>query len=143
MTGKAGHPTGGTTAHAVFILGRSKPGRLSSPLSDSDLKKLRANLDRVSSVLIDEASMCGTVHFEELERNIRAGRKEDDPRSLLWFRVVFVGDFAQCPPIKSGAIIRIEHHWLKSLERWSTSSKCTASAKPGSSTCSRQFATAK
>ena len=45
MTNKVAHPTGGTTAHAVFILGRSKAGRLPSPLSDSDLRKLCTNLD--------------------------------------------------------------------------------------------------
>ena len=105
MTGKAAYPIGGATAHSAFLLGRAKKGRPTPAFSEKETRRLVDGLHGVEYVLIDEASMCGTVYLEELERNLRAGRKSDDPKRKLWFggfRVVFVGDFAQCPAITPG-----------------------------------------
>ena len=118
MTGKAAYPIGGATAHSAFLLGRAKKGRPTPAFSEKETRRLVDGLHGVEYVLIDEASMCGTVSLEELERNLRAERKSDDPKRKLWFggfRVVFDGDFAQCPPIKSGAVM-IDHQWFRLFE---------------------------
>ena len=70
------------------------------------LSKFRATMQGVQVIVVestvDEASMLGTKYLERLHARLVAARSPDDPRRSAFFagyRVIFVGDFAQCPPI--------------------------------------------
>ena len=71
-------------------------------LSEEMLSKFRATMQGVQVIVVDEASMLGTKYLERLHARLVAARSPDDPRRSAFFagyRVIFVGDFAQCPPI--------------------------------------------
>jgi len=63
---------------------------------------MKEALSGVSVIVVDEASMMGCLLANTLEERLRtvAPRLLDKP----WggYRMVFVGDFCQCPPVRSG-----------------------------------------
>jgi len=112
-TGRAAYPLGGTTAHSVFLIGRQ--GVLE--LSDASVRTLREHLVGCVTLIVDEVSMLGTKLLDEFDRNLRRARRPAEmdaetgrlKSSMLFggYRIVFVGDFLQCPPVKSGAPIYV------------------------------------
>ena len=111
-TGKAAYSVGGVTAHSAFMLhlGKTKKDP-NQQVPAPKVNALRQSLARVQLVVVEECSMFGCLLVDKLNDHLRLARQASDPRRQAMFggfRVVFVGDFAQCPPVHSGAPL---HKW--------------------------------
>lgn len=97
MSGKAAVEIGGTTLHHFLGVGlfRDHPQRLAAQIKRTPA--VFARWKNTSTLLIDEISMCTIPllrKFDEVARLVRG-----DSQIFGGIRILFFGDFGQCPPI--------------------------------------------
>ena len=106
-TGTAAHNIHGQTIHSAFKI-PVPPGRNYQPLSSDVLNSLRAELDSLKIIILDEVSMVGTRLLEYLDGRLRQimGKSYSSRAGAFGgVSVVAVGDFYQLAPIPRSPII--------------------------------------
>ncbi len=96
-TGTAAILVGGRTFHSFFGLGILEGGFDATVARAVSHRGIAKRLAKARSVIIDEVSMLGAKELDAAEAIARKVRKVSEPWGGL--RVVFVGDFAQLPPV--------------------------------------------
>jgi hypothetical protein len=109
-TGKASFLVGGETIHSVLFLYVDKP------LSDEQIMQMKDRFKNVRYVIVDESSMLGTDLVDKMLLRLKEiASEEDKDKPWAGFRMVFLGDFAQCPPVRSGRPFHV-HALFNELE---------------------------
>lgn len=99
-TGIAATHIGGVTIHSWSGIG------IKEKLSSSDLlaivgrKKIRKNIERANTLIIDEVSMLSGETFSMVDEVCRSIRENNLPFGGI--QVILVGDFFQLPPVSRG-----------------------------------------
>jgi ATP-dependent DNA helicase PIF1 len=96
-TGTAAILVGGRTFHSFFGLGILEGGFDATVARAVSHRGIAKRLTKARTVIIDEVSMLGAKELDAAEAIARKVRKVSAPWGGL--RVVFVGDFAQLPPV--------------------------------------------
>lgn len=97
MTGIAATHIGGTTLHSFAGIGLGK-GTLAELIENvSKFQKSVQRWKTATMLIVDEVSMLSAVLFEQLEAIARHFRQNSNFFGGL--QIVFVGDFAQLPPV--------------------------------------------
>jgi PIF1-like helicase len=96
-TGKAAFLVFGDTMHAVFKI------MSDDALTDVQTRQIRESLRGVKAIIVDEASMLGTMLLRRLYENLKTIAPLDPNKPWGGYRMIFVGDFGQCPPVRCGS----------------------------------------
>jgi hypothetical protein len=96
-TGAASFVINGNTLHSVFFLWVK-----GLELTENQKIKLRARLNGKTGIIVDESSMLGWDLIYDLERVLRLYAPRVVGARFGGYRMIFSGDFAQCPPVLTG-----------------------------------------
>ena len=106
-TGTAAHNINGQTIHSVFKI-PVEHSRQYQPLSCDTLNTLRATLESVKIIIIDEVSMVGGRLLEYLDSRLRQimGVRHSEEEAIFGnVSVLAVGDFYQLPPVGASPLV--------------------------------------
>ncbi|CAB0002561.1 unnamed protein product, partial [Nesidiocoris tenuis] len=103
-SGKAAFLIDGITLHTAFALPVVQFGGNMPELSEDIANTIRCRLIRLKLLIVDEASMCGSVTLHRIDNRLRQIMGRDVPFGGV--SVLLVGDLNQLPPVLDGPIFR-------------------------------------
>ncbi|KAG5679958.1 hypothetical protein PVAND_009493 [Polypedilum vanderplanki] len=108
-TGMAAHNIGGITAHSAFHLSANQ-GKTDVGLSPDVANTMACQLQRLKLIIIDEISMLGAEHFDQISSNLKQAFRSS--REFAGRSVIVVGDFNQLRPVGASYVFsnKRAHH---------------------------------
>ncbi|KAG5666229.1 hypothetical protein PVAND_017804, partial [Polypedilum vanderplanki] len=108
-TGMAAHNIGGITAHSAFHLSANQ-GKTDVGLSPDIANTMACQLQRLKLIIIDEISMLGAEHFDQISSNLKQAFRSN--REFAGRSVIVVGDFNQLRPVGASYVFtnKRAHH---------------------------------
>ncbi|KAG5666226.1 putative ATP-dependent DNA helicase PIF1, partial [Polypedilum vanderplanki] len=108
-TGMAAHNIGGITAHSAFHLSANQ-GKTDVGLSPDIANTMACQLQRLKLIIIDEISMLGAEHFDQISSNLKQAFRST--REFAGRSVIVVGDFNQLRPVGASYVFtnKKAHH---------------------------------
>lgn len=105
-TGTAAFNIGGQTIHSAFNVNKN----MSPQLAEESINTLRARLQDLQLLIIDEVSMVSTRLLNTIHCRLQQIKKPSKPNSYFGnVSVLAVGDFHQIPPISGKSLISINN----------------------------------
>ena len=115
LTGSAASLIGGETIHKLIGLNSFGKGRLKSK-KVMNIRKYQKIWENVNYLIIDEISMAGLKLLNEINLNLQLAKNNTD-RNFGGINILFVGDFAQLPPVcQKPLYTQIDKNVIKELK---------------------------
>ena len=99
-TGTAAFNIGGLTLHSALLLSQDN-----SKLSADKMNTLQTVLGKLTVLIIDEISMVGSDFLVQIDKRLRAIKRDDKPFGGV--SVVAVGDLYQLPPVRQRPVFTV------------------------------------